>query len=391
MKPRKVKLRDVVEISPGGSCALTEQTVSFIAMADVGEDGSILNVQQRALTDVSKGYTAFQTGDVLLAKITPCFENGKAAVVGALSSTVGFGSTEFHVLRPRSEIDLRFLFHLVWNPKFRRIGASRMTGSAGQKRVPTAFLSEFEFNLPSLDEQKRIAAILDKADSLRRKRQEAICLADDFLRAAFLEMFGNPEVNPHGYRRSTIRELVATANYGTAEKASEVSGEFPILRMNNITYGGTWNFTSLKYVDLAPKVRDKFLARRGDLLFNRTNSVDLVGKTAVFEEETPMAIAGYLVRVRTNDGGDPYYLSGYLNSTHGKSTLKAMAKSIIGMANINAQEMQEIPILIPPIELQRRYGRLVQVVRAHQKTQIKSQTQIEALALALSAQCINVQ
>ena len=112
--------------------------------------------------------------------------------------------------------------------------------------------------------------------------------------------------------------------------------------------------------------------------------MDLVGKTAVFNEETTMAIAGYLVRVRTNDDGDPYYLAGYLNSSHGKTTLKAMAKSIVGMANINAQEMQDIPILIPPIEVQRRYGKLVQSVRASQKTQERSLSDIVALASSLA-------
>lgn len=245
-------------------------------------------------------------------------------------------------------------------------------------------LGRMKVHIPPMDEQKYIATILEKADNLRHKRQETIALTDEFLRAAFVEMFGNPEVNPLGYRRGTIRELVAAANYGTAEKASEISGEFPILRMNNITYEGTWNFTSLKYVDLAPKIKDKFLVRKGDLLFNRTNSVDLVGKTAVFNEETTMAIAGYLVRVRTNDDGDPYYLAGYLNSSHGKTTLKAMAKSIVGMANINAQEMQDIPILIPPIEVQRRYGKLVQSVRASQKTQERSLSDIVALASSLA-------
>ena len=199
MTARKVKLGDVVEINPGvRTTEIDEETVSFVAMADVGEDGRIANVQQRLLAEVSKGYTVFRAGDVLLAKITPCFENGKAAVVEGLSSKVGFGSTEFHVLRPSAAIDARFLFHLIWNPGFRRSGASRMTGSAGQKRVPSAFLAEFTFTLPSLIEQRRIAAILDKADSLRRKRQEAIHLADEFLRAVFIDMFGDPVANGNG-------------------------------------------------------------------------------------------------------------------------------------------------------------------------------------------------
>jgi type I restriction enzyme S subunit len=135
--------------------------------------------------------------------------------------------------------------------------------------------------------------------------------------------------------------------------------------MNNITYEGWWNMAALKYVDLDERVQEKYLSRKGDLLFNRTNSKELVGKTAVYERDEPMAIAGYLVRVRTNELGNPYYVSGYLNSSHGKRALEARAKSIVGMANINAQEMQEIPLLIPPIELQNRYAQIVQATRAH--------------------------
>jgi len=155
-----------------------------------------------------------------------------------------------------------------------------------------------------------------------------------------------------------IRDLVSDVNYGTSKKAITI-GKYPILRMNNITYSGGWNFNDLKYIDLSEKERDKFLIRYGDLLFNRTNSKDLVGKTAVYREQTPMAFAGYLVRVRTNSEAHPEYISAYLNSHFGKAILRHMCKNIVGMANINAQEMQDIKILKPPIELQNQFASIV--------------------------------
>ncbi|MCC2479780.1 restriction endonuclease subunit S, partial [Bacillus paranthracis] len=121
------------------------------------------------------------------------------------------------------------------------------------------------------------------------------------------------------------------------------------------TYKGYMDFSNLKYIDLDEKERDKYLVQEGDLLFNRTNSKELVGKTAVFAEKEPMVIAGYLIRVRVNELGNPYYISSYLNSKHGKMILQNMCKNIVGMANINAKEMQNIDILIPPKELQDRY------------------------------------
>jgi type I restriction enzyme S subunit len=208
MSKNIVRLADVVDINPRTFVDAALESVAFLAMADVTEGGKIARIQSRDLLEVSKGYTVFQNDDVLLAKITPCFENGKAVHVSGLFSGVGYGSTEFHVLRPSSKVDGRFLFHLIWNPLFRRQGAKRMTGSAGQKRVPIAFLADFEFELPSVLEQKRAAAILDKADSLRCKRQEAICLVDDFLRAVFIDMFGDSKANSKDFPNVSLGEVV---------------------------------------------------------------------------------------------------------------------------------------------------------------------------------------
>jgi type I restriction enzyme S subunit len=120
------------------------------------------------------------------------------------------------------------------------------------------------------------------------------------------------------------------------------------------------------------KDKPKYLAQKGDLLFNRTNSKELVGKTAVFEEDKPMAIAGYLVRIRANERGNNYYLSAYLNSAHGKKTLVGMCKSIVGMANINAQEVQNIKIVLPPIQLQNEFEKIVKATKQKLKNFDKS-------------------
>lgn len=239
MTVRTVKLGDVIEINPRSNHSLTSDSdVAFLSMADISEDGQILATQTRPLNEVAKGYTSFQNGDVLLAKITPCFENGKAALVQGMFSDVAFGSTEFHVLRPTEEIDGRYLYHLVWNPTFRAAGARRMTGSAGQKRVPTAFLSDFEIGLPRVEEQKRIAAILDKADSLRRKRQQAIRLADDFLRAVFLDMFGDPVTNPKGWPVKKLAEVGSldrgVSKHRPRNDPSLLGGKHPLIQTGEV-------------------------------------------------------------------------------------------------------------------------------------------------------------
>jgi type I restriction enzyme S subunit len=129
--------------------------------------------------------------------------------------------------------------------------------------------------------------------------------------------------------------------------------------MNNITYDGQLDLTDTKLIDIADSEIEKCVVRRGDLLFNRTNSRELVGKTCVFNLNEPMVIAGYIIRVRFKDCILPEYISALLNSNYGKKLLADMCKGAIGQANINAQELQDIAILLPPLSLQTRFADFV--------------------------------
>lgn len=253
------------------------------------------------------------------------------------------------------------LFPLYLKYWFQQNPPSRLIKDEAYPSIRLSEISEIKIPLPPLDEQKRIAAVLDKADALREKRRAAITKLDELLQSVFLDMFGDPVSNPKDWEIGTIRDLILSANYGTSEK-SEAVGKYPVLRMNNITYQGGWDFSSLKYSDFDKSDVEKYLVKKGELLFNRTNSKELVGKTAVFRANKPMAFAGYLIRVRTNSENNTEYISAFLNSGYGKTTLMNMCKNIIGMANINAQELQNIRIPKPPTELQNRFANIVQKV-----------------------------
>jgi len=272
------------------------------------------------------------------------------------------GADGVKVLAPKEGFDEKFLYYYLNKIKLpNNLGYSRHY----------KFLKEKLILKPPLKEQKRIAAILDRANAIRIKRQVAIKLLDELLSAIFLKMFGDPITNQNGWPIGTIRDLISEVKYGTSKKASSVQKKFQILRMNNITYNGEIDLTDLKFIDLEEEDKKKYLAQKGDLLFNRTNSKELVGKTAVFDRETPMAVAGYLIRLRTNHNASPHYISSYLNSNHGKTTLLRMCKNILGMANINAQELQEIKIMIPPKSLQDEYSKLSFKVREKKKKQLQ--------------------
>lgn len=136
------------------------QEISFIPMEAIGEGGGLDLSGTRRLDDVSAGYSYFRDGDVVVAKITPCFENGKAAVAAGLVAGVAFGTTELHVLRPFL-VDARFLFYMVQSAQFRKLGEAEMYGAGGQKRVPESFVLDFICPLPPADEQRAITAFLD--------------------------------------------------------------------------------------------------------------------------------------------------------------------------------------------------------------------------------------
>lgn len=353
-----VKLGNAVEsimgqAPPGSECNKTGEGTIFVKAGEFGKEFPVIKEW------TTKPLRYAKKGDTLLCVVGATCGKVNKAIDCAIGRSVA-------AIRPiKDKIDENYLFYFVssWSSKLRN-----MSQGAAQTVINKDMIANLEIPLPPLDEQKRIAAILDKADAIRRKRQQAIQLADDFLRSVFLDMFGDPVTNPKGFPMGTIRDFVETANYGSSGKASETEGEYPMLRMGNITYEGGWDFTNLKYIDLSEKDKPKYLTQKGDLLFNRTNSKELVGKTAVFEEEKPMAIAGYLIRVRTNELGNNYYLSGYLNSAHGKKTLVGMCKSIVGMANINAQELQNIKVLLPPIELQNEFEMIVKITKQKVKS-----------------------
>ena len=138
--------------------------VSFAPMEDLGIDLKFLNPHRtRGLAEVSGSYTYFADSDVLLAKITPCFENGKLGIARNLSNGVGFGSSEYIVLRPTPALNAEFLYYFLARPEFREEGARSMTGAVGHKRVTKEFVESYLIPLPPLPEQQRIVALLDES------------------------------------------------------------------------------------------------------------------------------------------------------------------------------------------------------------------------------------
>ena len=262
-------------------------------------------------------------------------------------------------LQDPTRVASEYLQRFLRSPAALHFYSTRLRGTTARRRtLPDDIFLSLRVPLPSLKEQKRISEILRRADVLRSQRRSALNQLESLTQSVFLDLFGEPATNPKGWAVQTIGDLLESASYGTSEKADS-AGEFPVLRMNNITKAGSMDFSNLKFMDLKEDQRDRYLVRRGDVLFNRTNSPDLVGKTGIYRESSPMAYAGYLIRLRVNEENDSEYLSAFLNTNYSKRVLRGMCKSIIGMANINATEIQAMKIPRPPLPLQREFARRV--------------------------------
>ena len=180
-----------------------------------------------------------------------------------------------------------------------------------------------------------------------------------------------------------LGELVEEVRYGTSLPAT-LNGKYGYLRMNNITEDGQLNIQNLKHIDVPEKDLEKYVVRNGDVLFNRTNSIELVGKTCIYELDFDMVIAGYIIRIRTKkDILNPRYLSEFLNFPSTKEFLRNIAKGAVNQANINAKELQDISVPLPPLSLQNEFADFVTQVDKSQLAIQKSLEELETLKKSL--------
>ena len=158
------KIKDICSLNPKKEVLNEEELASFIAMEDVSNDAKIIHENIRRYKEVNKGFTSFKEKDILVAKITPCFENGKGAICKNLKNGIGFGSTEFHVVRCSHKVIPEYVYINTLTKRFRILGEWNMTGSAGQRRVPKEFIENYEIYVPPIDEQIKIVSKYNHID-----------------------------------------------------------------------------------------------------------------------------------------------------------------------------------------------------------------------------------
>ena len=397
-----VQLHEICAINPrvDRTSIDSESVVSFVPMPAVeAETGRIDVSETRSFEAVRKGYTSFRKGDVLFAKITPCMENGKMAVVPDLVSEYGFGSTEFHVLRPDRGIDPHFLYHAVSNRALRHHAQHNMTGAVGQKRVPATVLEQHEIGLPPTREQRRIVerieALFDEIDrgvqSLHDAQRAIALYRQSLLESAFegritadwrarnsdkpaspdtLMSEGSPWPRVHV-------EALLDSPLVNGRSAKERRGGFPVLRLTAFK-SGKIDLREFKEGDWNEDDAEPFLVKRGDIFISRgSGSKRLVGVGGrVLHEPAPVAFPDTMIRVRLKTSAvRPDYFVLAWNSRTLRQQIEMAARTTAGIYKINQGHIRRFVLPLPSLAEQ---SEIVRVLEGHLESADALETKIDA-------------
>lgn len=390
---RSATLAEVCEINPRLPKAhgLRDDTqVSFVPMAAVSEvSGSIESWLTRPFAEVRRGYTTFANDDVLFAKITPCMENGKAAIARGLHGGRGFGSTEFHVLRAGPDVLPEWLFYFVRREPFRHEAKRNFTGTAGQQRVPTTFLAQAPIPIPPLAEQRRIVDLLTRAEGIVRLRREAQRKAAELIPAIFIDMFGEPAGNPKCWPMvplSNVAEVISGVAKGRKLAPTEAV-ELPYLRVANVK-DGHLDLAEVKTIEIKHGELERLLIRPGDLLMTEGGDPDKLGRAALWNGEIERCVhQNHLFKVRCDRARVlPSFLRSMAGSAYGKAYFLSVAKKTTGIASINKTQLSGFPVLVPPLALQQAFESHVSAAESIASQQTAAMLKAQATFNALLAQ-----
>ncbi len=352
----------LVELNPKTELS-DDLEVGFVPMTSIGTGFlETVRFESKRWKDVKKGYTHFQDGDVLLAKITPCFENGKGALVGGLPNGAGAGSTEYFVCRTKKEVLRAEYLHAYFKtPGFMSEAETQMSGSVGHKRVPKEQVVATEIPLPPLAEQKRIAdkleAVLGRVDAcrarldrvpdlLKRFRQSVLAAATS---GQLTEDWRETNATNARWRSVLFGDVVTSSFYGPRFSADDYSDSgVPTIRTTDMNYRGDINLSESPGVRITEAELERLGLKDGDLVITRTGAT--IGKCGLYRDALGPALpSAYLIRFRLNQEAiDPNFALRFLMSPDGQSHLIG-GTTAVAQPNVNAKAISAIPLSLPPL------------------------------------------
>ena len=343
-------LADVCQIRPPKAEARErlscKELVSFVPMEDLGIGQKILApTQTKPLEDVAGSYTYFADGDVLLAKITPCFENGKLGIADKLTNGIGFGSSEYIVFRPSPAIDKEWLYYFLSRQSFRDEGAARMSGAVGHKRVSKEFIESYPIPVPPLPEQHRIVAILDEAfngiatakANAEKNLKNARALFESHLQSVFTE-------RSEGWVVKKVSEIAKHSLGKMLDKAKNKGDLQPYLRNLNVRWF-EFDLSDLLEMPFLPTEFEKYTAVKGDVLICEGG---YPGRAAIWNEDYPIYFQKALHRVRFHEPELNKWFVYYLSVQDSSGQLKQHFSGT-GIQHFTGEVLARFPIPVPPL------------------------------------------
>lgn len=394
-------LGECCQINPRNKVNDESLEVTFVTMSDISDNSLLFkSTQVRSFSEVKKGFTHFAENDILFAKITPCMENGKAALANNLRNGLGCGTTELHVIRPLCGVESAFIYNFVHQPIFRTEAEQRFTGSAGQRRVPVDFLYEYPFPLPPLNEQKRIVekldAILPKVKNakarlekipliLKKFRQSVLSAAcSGRLTEDWREGKDLPEWEE--IRSSDLFSFVTSGSRGWAKYYSETGSLF--LRIGNLDHF-TVHLDLRKKQYVNPPFGSEGLRTRvqkNDILISITADVGMIGLVPENFEEA--YINQHISLARPKPTVNAHYLAWYLASAEGQFQFQEMQRGATKVG-LGLEDIKNVKVPLPPLEEQQEIVRqvnklfaLADALEAKYKKAIQRVEKIEQSVLA---------
>lgn len=383
----KVKLSDIALVITKGTTPTTlgydfvNDGINFVKIESITEDGTFLTDKFAYITeecDKKLSRSQLKQNDLLFSIAGAI---GRTAIVTEDILPANTNQALAIIRVPEGVIDYSYLKYVLQSPDIIEQLEKKKQGVA-QLNISLKDIGDFLIPMRTAEEQKTVVATMNKVSELITRRKEQLAKLDELVKSRFIELFGTYPSNPMGWECGTIRDIAADVHYGSSRPAVD-GGKYPYLRMNNITYGGELDLTDTKRIDVPENELDKCTVRRGDVLFNRTNSKELVGKTCVYNRDEMMVLAGFVIRVRVTERVLPEFLSAFLNTDFSKQMLLGMCKTAIGQANINAQEMQNIGLYLPPLELQRQFAQFKEQTDKSKLVIQESLAELETLKKAL--------
>jgi type I restriction enzyme S subunit len=372
------RLSDIAQINPKeltkSSEDLTDLEVSFIPMRNVEEETGLIDPSiKKRYSEVKKGFTRFLNSDILFAKITPCMENGKIAIADNLSNGIGIGSTEFHVIRLLKDFSNRFYFYYLMRTEFRKMARKHMKGTAGQQRVPINYLENVLVPVPPLKEQQKIASILSNVDNLIQKTDQVIeqtqRLKKGLMQRLLTKGIGHSKFKttelgeiPEDWKLVRMKDVVMSYKNGIYKKSSFHGRGVLNIRMFNIQ-NGKINTQQTPLIDVTPEEISDYALRMEDILLNRVNSADLVGKAGILDLNIGDAVFdSMIIRIRVNESCKSQFLNYFLNSESYFNQIEGKIKHAIGQSSLNQDDLNSLLLGLPPIKEQQKIISILSII-----------------------------